>query len=74
MTREEIKLHVEEILESVMTLDVHDDPSWPAKFEIARDEVIELIDAAAGPTARVLKVEPTREDNFSRDKESFIAP
>ena len=74
VTREEIKDRVEEILTYVCVLDVENDPSWPMKMESARAEVIELIDAVAGPSARVLKVVAPGEDTFSADKESFIAP
>ena len=74
MTREEIKDRVEEILTYVCVLDVENDPSWPMKMESARDEVIELIDAAAGPGTRVLEVASPYSEDFSRQKESFIAP
>jgi len=74
LTREEIKDRVEEILTYVCVLDVENDPSWTMKMENARDEVIELIDTAAGPGTRVLEVVSADRDTFSADKESFIAP
>ena len=74
MTREDIKDKVEEILTYVLALDIDGDPSWPMKMESARDEVIELIDAAAGPGTRVLEVASPYSEDFSREKENFIAP
>ena len=74
MTRDQILERVEQILVYVTTLDCEEDASWPMKMEAARDEVIELIDAAASPRARVLQVVEPGGDTFSADKERYIAP
>ena len=73
MTREEILERVEQILVYVTTLDAENDPSWPMKMQSARDEVIELIDASHGKGSRVLST-VTIDEDFSKDKESWIAP
>lgn len=74
MTRKEVNDRVEEVLARVVTFDDIEDPSWPIKMDAARDEMLEIVYAYAAEKGRAVTRERLRDSNFSRDKESFIAP
>jgi len=77
-----VEERVEEILESVMALDVDTDGEWLEAFNAARDELVTMVFAALGDT--VIKSTPaitpggvksvSEWSKFSEDKEGFIAP
>ena len=84
-----VEERVEEILESVMALDVDTDGEWLEAFNAARDELVTMVFAALGDTVthtawgrakRAIGGEPdgvksvSEWNKFSEDKEGFIAP